>query len=214
VSYPGGWRPHIESATCLDVRRMLKLGALVPNRETRGSWQWTNGDGEKVASVNYHATLTDGAGLLVLDYTHRERDTGECQPVTCRIALESLPCHYGGRRWYARCPYSQRLAVRLYKWNGIAQFCHRDAIKPRPTYASQRVSGAERIMDQRWALRRKLGDEYSDLFSQPFKPKWMRWRTFDRYAARDAELAAREFGYFARLLGRFGAPGFDDLKGG
>lgn len=59
-----------------------------------------------------------------------------------------------------------------------------------------------------------MGDKYSDLFGEPFKPKWMRWHTFNRYAARDAELAAREFGHFARLLGRFGAPGFDDLKGG
>lgn len=209
-----GWRPHIESAIRLDVRCMLKLGALMPNGETRGSWQWTNGDGEKVASVKYHGTLTETEGLLVLDYTHRNRDSGERQPVTCRIALEAIPCHYGGHRWYARCPYTHRRAVKLYKWHGIAQFCHRDAIKPRPTYASQRVSGAERIMDQRWAIRRKLGDKYSDLFGEPFKPKWMRQRTFDRYAARDAELAAREFGYLARLLGRFGAPGFDDLKGG
>lgn len=209
MSYPGGWRPHIESARCLDVRRMLKLGALVPNGETCGSWQWTC-DGEKVASVNYHTTLTETAGLLVLDYTHRERDTGERQPVTCRIALESLPCHYGGRRWYARCPYSQRRAVRLYKWNGIAQFCHRDAIKPRPTYASQRTSGRERLMDQRWAIRRKLGDDISDLFGEPFKPKWMRWRTFDRYVARDAALAAREWNHLARLLGRLGVAGLDD----
>lgn len=209
MSYPGGWRPHIESARCLDVRRMFKLGALVTNRETRGSWQWTNGDGEKVASVNYHATLTDTAGVLVLDYTHRDRDTGERQPVTCRIALDTVPCTYGGRRWFARCPYSQRCAVKLYKWPGIAMFCHREAIKPRPTYASQRVSGAERIMAQRWALRRKLGDKYSDLFGEPFKPKWMRWRTFEAYAARDAELAAREWRHFARLLGRLDALGGD-----
>lgn len=210
MSYPGGWRPHLESAIRLDVRRMFKRGALVPNRETKGAWQWTDDDGRKVASVTYHATLADTTGLLVLQYTHRDRDTDKRQPVTCRIALEAIPCHYGGHRWYARCPYTHRRAVKLYKWQGIAQFCHRDAIKPRPTYASQRVSGAERIMDQRWALRRKLGDKYSDLFGEPFKPKWMRQRTFDRYAARDAELAAREFGYFARLLGRFGSPGFDE----
>lgn len=70
------------------------------------------------------------------------------------------------------------------------------------------MSGADRIMDQRWALRRKLGYDYSDLFDQPFKPKWMRQRTFDRHAARDAELAVREFRYLARLLGGYGVPGF------
>jgi len=58
---------------------------------------------------------------------------------------------------------------------------------------------------RRWALRRKLGDNFSDLFGEPFKPKWMRWRTFNRYAARDAELANREWGYYmGHLLGRLG----------
>lgn len=196
-----GWRPHIESAIRLDVGRMLRLGALVPNRETQGGWQWTDGNGGNIASVAYHATLADTVGLLVLDYTHRDSDSGECQPVTCRIVLEAISCQYGGHRWYAHCPHTHRRAVKLYKWPGIAQFCHRDAIKPRPTYASQRVSGAGRVIDQRWAIRRKLGDKYSDLFGEPLKPKWMRQRTFDRYVARDAELAAREFGYFTRLLG-------------
>lgn len=36
------------------------------------------------------------------------------------------------------------------------------------------------------------------------KPKWMRWHTFNRYAARDAELANREWVYFGYLLGRQG----------
>jgi hypothetical protein len=45
-------------------------------------------------------------------------------------------------------------------------------------------------------------DTFSDLFGGPCKPKWMRWRTFEKYAARDAELAEREGVYFVRLLGR------------
>ncbi|HJP99111.1 MAG TPA: hypothetical protein VJ862_11160, partial [Rhodanobacteraceae bacterium] len=110
-------------------------------------------------------------------------------------------------RWFARCPYAHQRAWKLYKWNGIEWFCHRDAIRPRPTYRTQRLGGCDRIMGQRWAIRRKLRDDFSDLFGEPFKPKWMRWRTFDRYAARDAELANREWGHFARLLGRMGVPG-------
>jgi len=38
----------------------------------------------------------------------------------------------------------------------------------------------------------------------------MHWRTFERYAARDAELAAREWRHFAHLLGRLGAVAPDD----
>lgn len=81
------------------------------------------------------------------------------------------------------------------------EFCHRTAIRPQPTYASQRIGGCDRIIAQHWALRRKIGDNVSDLFSEPFKPKWMRWHTFARYAARDAELAAREWSQIRRILG-------------
>jgi len=49
-----------------------------------------------------------------------------------------------------------------------------------------------------------MGDEYSDLFDEPRKPKWMRWRTFERHAARDAELADRDLENMAWLLSRLG----------
>lgn len=205
MSYPGGWRPHLESALCLDVRKMFRTRALQPGCDTAGGWQWTNGDGEQVGSVGYRAKLGTDAGTLTLDYS--TGCDGERKAITCTLALESLPCHYGGRRWYMQCPYSGRRALKLYKWSGIDWYCHRDAIKPKPTYASQRESGGNRIIAQRWALRREIGDDFSDLFGEPCKPKWMRWRTFNRYAARDAELASREWGHFARVLGRMGVPG-------
>jgi hypothetical protein len=40
----------------------------------------------------------------------------------------------------------------------------------------------------RWAIRRKLDDTITDLFGDLWKPKWMRWRTFQCYTARDAAL--------------------------
>ena len=47
-----------------------------------------------------------------------------------------------------------------------------------------------------------MGDEFSDLFGEPYKPKGMHWRTFQRYADRDAELERRGGGYLSRLLNR------------
>lgn len=85
-----------------------------------------------------------------------------------------------------RLPVRRRRALMLYKWEPVDLFCHRDAIRPRPTYTIQRVVKAARVITQRWALRRKMGDTLSDLTGEPIKPKWMRWRTYERYAARDA----------------------------
>lgn len=186
---------------------MFRVRALQPGCQTSGGWQWTR-DGEKTASIGYRATLDDASGTLTLEYTQGTGD--ERKAITCTLALESLPCHYGGRRWFVRCPYTHRRAWKLYKWNGIDQFCHRDAIRPRPTYRTQRLGGGDRIMGQRWAIRRKLRDDFSDLFGEPCKPKRMHWRTFERYAARDTELANREWAYFGRLLGRLGAVAPDE----
>jgi len=205
VSYSGGWRPHLESALCLSVDRLLKSRSIAPGNFRSGTLRWTRtyqrgGSAEEIASAGYSAQLGDDSGTLTLQYTCTGRD-GERKAITCTIPLVTLPRHYGGRRWYFVCPYTGLRALKLYKWSGIDCYCHRDAIKPRPTYASQRESGGNRIMTQRWALRRKLDDDFSDLFGEPCKPKWMRWRTFEKYARRDAQLAARELPYMARLVG-------------
>jgi hypothetical protein len=197
-----GWRPHIESALCLDLRRMLASGALHPGCITLGSWVWTNtSTGERVASVGYSAKLTLQAGELTLTYSHCDRD-GERKDVQCCVGLRTLPLNYGGLRWYFICPYTGRRTLKLYKWNGIEWFCHRTAIRPLPTYASQRVGGHDRVNSQRWALRRRLGDDVSDLCGEPMKPKRMRWRTFQKYLDRDADLDARDGLYLCRLFGR------------
>lgn len=201
MSYCGGWRPHIESALCLDLRTLFKRSTIWPCCNVSGGWKWMRDD-EKIANVGYRATLGRDSGTLTLDYAIGRE--GERKAITCTIALVTEPCQYGGRRWFMVCPYTRRRALKLYKWAGIELFCHPSAIKPKPTYASQRVSGSDRVMGQRWALRHKLGDTFSTLMDEPCKPKWMRWRTFERYAARDAELADREGFYLARLLGRLG----------
>lgn len=193
-----GWRPQIESALRLYLPRLLKQRQLVPGCITSGSLHWRDGDGHEYGSVAYHADMGDTAGSLVLTY----QDNG--QSMQDSITLSSIPNHYGGRSWFMHCPYSGRRARCLYKWSGLAGFRHREAVCPRPTYASQRDSGNERVIRQRWALRRKMGDDFSDLFGEPFKPKWMRWATYDRYATRDTELQGREGRHWARLLGRLG----------
>lgn len=197
-----GWRPHIESALALSVRDISEL--IQDGRCRAGAWHWTSNHGGERGSVSFSFTPCNGidAGTLTLNYSHADRDTGKRKNVECIIRLCSMPLNYGGRRWYMLCPYTHRRALKLYKFAGIEQFCCRTAIRPLPTYASQRTSGSERVMAQRWAIRRKMGDNISDLFGQPCKPKGMRWRTFQRYANRDATLADRENDYLLRLIGR------------
>lgn len=200
MSYFGGWRPHIEAALELDIGRLTGFGALRDG--ARGTLTWRRNDEDEGNSVGYATAIEGDGGTLTLDYTEHNRDTGERKAIECRIRLSSLLLNYGGSRWYMHCPYTGRRALKLYKFASIEQFCHRTAVRPLPTYAIQRVSGSDRIMAQRWAIRRKLGDTVSDLCGEPFKPKWMRWATFERYAERDAQLAALDDAYFCRIIGR------------
>ncbi len=188
---------------------MVARRGIVPGAMTSGALSWTR-NGEKFGSIGYRADTRLESGTLTLDYRHTDRASGERKDVQCIIPLSSIPLHYGGRRWYMHCPYTHRRAHKLHKFSGIEQFCHRTAIRPLPTYASQRVSGSDRVNDQRWAIRHKMGDNFSDLFGGPHKPKWMRWRTFNRYAARDAELEGRDAVYLGRLLARMGVPTLED----
>lgn len=197
-----GWHPHIESALSLSLRCLFTKGALRVGCETSGGWHWTDTyTGKEIGSIRYRTELGDEVGTLTLSYSHADRDTSARKNIECIIRLSSVPLRYGGRRWYVHCPYTGRRALKLYKFSGIEQFCCRNAVRPLPTYASQRLSGSDRIISQRWALRRKLDDNFTDLFGAPFKPKWMRWRTFEKYARRDAQLADRELPYMARLVG-------------
>lgn len=203
-----GWRPELESALCLNLPRLLKQRLLVPGCIKSGSLHWTNSyTKQEVASVGFRAELHDTSGTLVLNYR------AEGQPEECAIRLSSIPNHYGGRNWFMHCPSSGRRARCLYKWPGLVGFRHREAVHPKPTYASQRDSGMERVTRQRWALRRRMGDTISDLTREPFKPKWMRWATFNRYAARDAKLEEQDARYMAAALARMGVAGWNQRAG-
>ena len=194
-----GWRPAIESALCLDLPRLLRQRLVVPDCTSSGELVWKR-DGERIASVGYCAELGDTDGTLTLEYR------ADGQDVRDAIRLSTVANNYGGRSWFMHCPVTGKRARKLHKWSGLAHFRHRDAVRPRPTYASQRDSGADRIHRQRWALRQKMGDTYSDLFGEPIKPKGMHWRTYERHAARDAELEARELPMLAGLLAHMGCP--------
>ena len=194
-----GWRPHIESLRCLDLTRMMKVQSIRPNSSHTGSWVWTNSEtGERVASIGYSSSLESETGEVRLNYSVTPQGE-ECKHMDYVVQLRSMPLHFGGRRWYFICPSSGRRAKKLYLVQG--KFVARLAIRPKPTYAIQRVSGLDRAMAQRSAIRRKLGDS-GKLIDPLTKPKWMRWKTWDRYDQRDSELDGIEYSHIIRRWGR------------
>lgn len=92
-------------------------------------------------------------------------------------SLVSTPQPFGGVRWWVSCPRCHARCRKLYQPRYpraafACRSCHR------LDYLTQRISKPER-----WRLRSRrtlatIGLEPSTVIRQ--KPKWMRWRTFDR----------------------------------
>lgn len=96
------------------------------------------------------------------------------------IRISGTPVGYGVRSWLV-CPRCGRNVRRLYSKNGIAcRKCHQ------LVYPAQNKSLADRLVDKRRKIWKKLGGHYG--FGDFARPKGMRHRTFRNLVQEDREL--------------------------
>src|SRR5262249_46563420 len=102
------------------------------------------------------------------------------------VTLVARPRHFGGKRWYFICPVTNRLASVLWKPPGAPQFYSRHAWGRRKVaYRSQFLSVYDRgHAGQAKIKARLIGNPDPDNLDLPPKPKWMRWRTYNRFVER------------------------------
>lgn len=89
---------------------------------------------------------------------------------TKTIKLTAIPCHYGGFRYYCLCPFCKSKVKKLYlcKIFFACRCCFKMA------YPSQNQTLFVRLLFKSKMIKDRLNnDEWS-------KPKWMRWKTFER----------------------------------
>jgi hypothetical protein len=177
--------PRSRSRVCLqdglklDLNRLTRKGFI-----RRGCYcgvrgiKWTNSYWGEVASALICADLSSPpSGWLKLE--------GGLNQV---ILLAAQPRRYGGHQWYFVCPVTGRLASLLWRPPGAKRFCSRQAWgRRRVAYASQFLDrdnrahhGQSKIKSRLCAIE-GLDPEEWDL---PPKPKWMRWKTYERYETR------------------------------
>jgi hypothetical protein len=138
----------------------------------RGGWQWTR-EGETVASIQMRAEQD----RVILIYRHRSGDAEwkdeHCPAVGCGRRVAVL---YGGGIF--ACRHCYRLA-----------------------YASSREDAGGRATRRADRLRARLGWEPGILNGEGGKPKWMRWRTFDRLAAEHSAFVGESLAGMALRFG-------------
>jgi hypothetical protein len=129
-----------------------------------------------------------------------------------RIYLATRRRHFGGRQWYFACPYTNRLASVLWKPPGARDFACRQRWGPRiVAYGSQFLDPDNRAHQGQAKINSRLcatGGFDPDEWKFPPKPKWMRWRTYNRAEEKfDRYEAILDYGCgaaLARLMGRYG----------
>jgi hypothetical protein len=184
--------PVVEDGLRLDVHRVLMEGR---RRAESFAWRWS-WDGERVADISISVTL-DGAasGILRLMYRCNE------QPFDQRFELRGEPCRFGGLRWFAICPATGHRASKLYSLGG-AGFHTRKRYRG-VAYRTQRApKPIDRVLMRRdRILVRKLKGKDPDWVP---KPKWMRWKTYNRWLSQLNQAEARLDGHIDGILRRIG----------
>ncbi len=172
-----GGRPTTEDGLAMSLSKLFRDRLFRPGCAWGGSLVWTNATtGERVGSIGYEANLGQESGRVRLRYTTTRWD-GERRESDYWISLTTTSQPFGGRRWWFVCPRTGRRAAKLYLPSGAFTFAARQAYKL--AYRGLREAPHDRALRRAFKLRGKLGAD-GGIGDYVPKPKWMRWRTYDR----------------------------------
>lgn len=167
----------VESTRSIDVMRLRRACFLVSAR--RAGWRWSYPDG---SSANID--IEDGRDAIVLRYRIKSHSE-DWKSVEQRVPIRWEQCRFGGERpWFvcdvaANGVYCGRRVTKLYGAGRLFACRHCYQLG----YVAQRGDRMDRSHHRLARLHRKLGADYDgpDLPPPP-KPKWMRWRMYERIA--------------------------------
>lgn len=175
-----GGRPTVESSLALPVRTLLK--GRGERREWSGELTYIR-NGRPSGSLRFAVRLDPENYSGVVAVRHkRQNPWGELEaPEPYAIKLTATDQPFGGMRWWLICPVSGRHCAGLFLPYRARKFGSREAY--RLGYVSQRTSPHDTSIERVRKLRKKIGGGDNTLAPIPSKPKWMRWRTYDRHVA-------------------------------
>jgi hypothetical protein len=169
-------RVCLQDGLKLDLNRLVRRGFIRPGARSGPTgirWYSSYWDRE-LASGIITADMSGLQGWLRLEGDFIERFT-----------LVARPRHFGGRQWYFMCPTMNRPVSVLWRPPGARHFRSRQAWGRQVAYQSQFNDWTNRAhLGQARIKARLIADLDPDDWDLPPKPKWMRWRTYNRYAER------------------------------
>jgi hypothetical protein len=192
-------RVRLEDGLKLDLNRLVRQGFArrgfsIGPKVIRWTYTYT---GEEAASGLLTSNIdSPSAGWIRLQLGKLDQT----------IYLQPRPRHFGGQQWYFVCPATNRRVSVLWKPPGASRFCSRRTWGQQVAYGSQFQTKFDRAVTAAQRIRTNLaGPEWAPLDgSDPPKPKWMRWRTYDRILARADAYEAIADEHTLRLVVRLG----------
>src|SRR5262245_25966175 len=179
---PSRW-PVIETCRRIDLRGFARDGLLRDGYEWQNRIIWSSG-----FSIALECRMEPPhCRMLRLRYKTDDEYDEELVEIDETFYLQRFPQPYGGFRWYFICPSSNRRCSVLFKPPGSRRFRSRRGFRCRLQYRSQQLSPMSRYQHgaakaAKRVLRkgpREWREEYED-WEFPPKPKWMRWKTYNR----------------------------------
>lgn len=133
--FRGPKKEIVEDCLILSISDLIRERFVVPGSRRRGSLEWTYERAkEPFAWINYEADLLNlKCASLHLQYFCDGKPVDQC------IWLTRTQPHYGGSRWWFRCPSLQLRVGKLYQPSSENYFASRKA--HRLTYRSCQWSG-------------------------------------------------------------------------
>ena len=171
-------RVCLQQGLKLDLNRLVRQGLVNPGAQT-GPFviRWTNTYWQEEIATGWISADMQGPveGWLRIQI-------GELDQT---IILVASLRHYGGRQWYFMCPVMNRRTSVLWMPPGAGRFTSRQAWPGQVAYSSQFMTADERAHHGKAKIKSRLiGSLDPDEWELPPKPKWMRWRTYNRYVKR------------------------------
>lgn len=170
-------RIPLELGLQLDINRLISDGFIQPGKTTQlSNFCWLDDEGEERATARIEAEITNPSNCTMRIHANWINQT---------VRLVGCPRHFGGLQWYFVCPVQHRTVSVLWSLPGTRYFVGRKSLGKQVAYLSQYHSpgarahySADKLFDGIW------GPSTSDGSDELPKPKWMRWKTYERLSKR------------------------------
>ncbi len=170
-------RVCLQDGLKLDLNRLARKGFIKPgaNIGLRGI-TWTSSYWGEIAT-----------GIITADMSGRQHGWFRIQIGSLDQWIDLVPRarHFGGRQWYFVCPVKNRLVSVLWKPNGATRFCSRQTWGRQVAYQSQFNDTTNRAHAGKARIKSRLiANLDPDEWDLSPKPKWMRWKSYNRHEAK------------------------------